>query len=75
MDLEPYQNAQYELFEDKDKSKRSDNLMKTLDMVNQKMGRGVLHLGREGFGGDWRMRQRLKSPSYTTRFDELIKVS
>lgn len=78
MDLEPYRNAQHELFEDKGKSERSDRLMKALDRVNQKMGRGVLRLGREGGGKEeWRMRQRLKSSSYTTtmQLDELKGVS
>ena len=75
MDLEPYRNAQYEIFEDKVRSERSDKLMKTLDVVNQQMGRGTLRLGREGFEKDgWRMRQRLKSPNYTTQADELMKI-
>ena len=76
MDLEPYRNAQYEIFENKIRSERSDKLMKTLDVVNQQMGRGTLRLGREGFGekDGWRMRQNLKSPSYTTQADELMKI-
>jgi DNA polymerase V len=75
MDLEPYRNAQYEIFEDKVRSERSDKLMKTLDVVNQQMGRGTLRLGREGFEKDgWRMRQNLKSPNYTTQADELMKI-
>ena len=76
MDLEPYRHAQYELFEDKQRSGRSDSLMKTLDLVNQKMGSGALQLGRGDFDdSDWRMRQRLKSPSYTTQIKGLKAVS
>ena len=76
MDLEPYRNAQYEIFEDRVRSERSDKLMKTLDVVNQQMGQGTLRLGREGFGkkDGWRMRQNLISPKYTTQAKELIKV-
>jgi len=75
MELEPYRSAQFELFENKVKSKRSDKLMKVLDLVNRNMGHDTLRLGREGFRGDWRMRQRLKSPNYTTQIGQLLKVS
>jgi DNA polymerase V len=53
---------------------RMDALMKTVDQVNARWGRGTLRFGAMGFGGRWQMQQERKSPSLTTRWDELPLV-
>ncbi len=50
---------------------RSRRLMETLDRINRRQGRHTLRYGAEGMSGRWRMRQQLKSPAYTTRWEDL----
>ena len=61
---------QGDLFADRE-DKRSKVVMGVLDGINGKLGRGTVHSAREGFTQPWRMKQEHKSPSYTTRWDEL----
>lgn len=49
----------------------TDKLMGTLDAVNAKWGRGTLRPARVTVAPDWGVRQALKSPSYTTNWQEL----
>lgn len=49
-------------------------LMSTMDRINRDYGRGTLRLGSEGIRKDWAMRQEKRSPCWTTRWDELIRV-
>jgi DNA polymerase V len=56
-----------------------DDLMGILDGINSKMGRGTIFNGAEGVTGRksspatdrWRGRSQFRSPSYTTRWDEI----
>jgi DNA polymerase V len=50
---------------------RSVRLMKALDRINREFGRGTLRYASEAISDSWRMRARLKSPAYTTRWEEL----
>ena len=49
-------------------------LMRVMDQINARMGRGTLKLASEGFKQPWKMKQGNKSPNYTTYWDELICV-
>ncbi|PWQ95864.1 DUF4113 domain-containing protein [Leucothrix arctica] len=73
MGLVPHSFEQGDLFSPK-YTDRSGSLMDTVDLINKKMGRGMVRFAGESYGGDWRMNQNMKSPSYTTRVDELYKV-
>ncbi len=53
---------------------RRDKLMETLDQINRQFGRGTLRLAAENLSQGWAMRQKLRSPRYTTRWDELPQV-
>jgi DNA polymerase V len=53
---------------------KSAALMRVLDATNTKFGRGTLRLGVEGFNQRWAMNRDRKSPSYTTRWADLIRV-
>ncbi|MBK8519633.1 MAG: DUF4113 domain-containing protein [Chitinophagaceae bacterium] len=48
--------------------------MKTIDNINFSMRDDVLKFASSGMKRDWKMRQELRSPRYTTRWDELYKV-
>ena len=50
-------------------------LMNTIDNVNFSMRNDVLKFAASGTTRNWKMRQELRSPRYTTRWDELCEVS
>lgn len=45
--------------------------MAALDMVNARFGRDTLRFAACGTDQDWRMKQALRSPRYTTCWQEL----
>ena len=54
---------------------RSESLMKSLDKINYRYGRSTLRLASEGLEKNWQMRRSNISPSYTTSFEEILKVN
>ncbi len=50
----------------------SKTLMQTLDQINQRHGR--IFIASQGIDPYWRMQRNLKSPAYTTRWNELPVV-
>ena len=72
--LVPEEQMQLSLFDtQKDRGKRND-LMKTLDRINVKMGRGTVKLAVQGSSRRWKLKQEKLSPCYTTRFSDMLKV-
>jgi len=55
--------------------KRCEQLMNTLDSINARWGRGTLRAATVPIAPDWGMRREFMSQSYTTRMDQLWKVS
>lgn len=49
----------------------AEPLMKALDQVNARFGRGSIGLGLSPKGAKWRMRQERLSPRYTTRWQDI----
>jgi DNA polymerase V len=50
-------------------------LMEMIDNINFSQRDDVLKFAASGTTRDWKMRQELRSPRYTTRWDELYEVS
>lgn len=50
-------------------------LMSMMDNINFAMRDDVLKFASSGTSRDWKMRQELRSPRYTTRWDELCEVT
>ena len=73
-ELQPKHVRQGSLFTDSAGEARSGTLMRTLDSINQKYGRGAVQLLAEGTDKTWRMRRGNLSPGYTTNWDELPTV-
>jgi DNA polymerase V len=48
--------------------------MSTLDNVNYAMRDDVIKFAALGTTQDWKMRMEMRSPRYTTRWDELFKI-
>lgn len=50
-------------------------VMQALDTVNRRWGRNTLFYAGSGIAKHWRMRRERKSPSYTTRLDQLLTIA
>ncbi len=75
-DLVPEGQVQASLFDYKNRSK-SKKLMEALDIINTKMGSGTLKCAITGLIGNqkWKTKFQRLSPSYTTDWEQLPKVS
>jgi DNA polymerase V len=70
--LVPDETIQGNLFLEKQNSKR--RLMNMLDNINFSMRNDVLKFAASGTDRDWKMRMEMRSPRYTSRWEELFKV-
>lgn len=68
MNLTPAQHVQLGLFSS---GRDRTGLMQVMDRINATYGRGTLHSASEGIKKDWSMKREMKSPAYTTRWDQL----
>jgi DNA polymerase V len=76
-ELVPRQYRQLNLFgtvSTTEADKKSAKMMSIIDQTNARMGRGTIKFASEGFKQPWKMRQDNKSPSYTTKWEELVCV-
>jgi DNA polymerase V len=48
--------------------------MKTLDSLNQKMGRGIVFYAGSGIKREWAATASRRSPDYTTDWNQLMLV-
>jgi len=72
-DLRPADNLSQRLW-DNDRHERLRALMGRIDQVNQRFGRETVQCGLFNSDGKWRSRLTMRSPRYTTRWDELPRV-
>ncbi|MGZ3797415.1 MAG: Y-family DNA polymerase [Pseudobdellovibrionaceae bacterium] len=72
-DLFPQKNAQMDFFGSYD-SARDDQLMKMMDAINRREGKGTLKPAACGVDQFWKMLSEMKSKAYTTRWSELLEV-
>jgi DNA polymerase V len=49
-------------------------LMAVVDLVNDYFGRGTLRWAAQGLEQPWQMQQHRRSPRYTTRWNEILRV-
>jgi DNA polymerase V len=73
LDLIPTSLEQKQLFVDFD-HRQSDHLMSIVDRVNKEQGSDTLFFGAQGVNREWKMRCGLRSPRYTTKWNELLTV-
>ena len=73
-ELVPAQEVQTDMFSHATLPK-SAALMTAMDSINRKMGKESIKLASEGFKRPWKMKQDSKSPSYTSKWDEVLKVN
>ena len=73
-ELVPAEGIQTDLFSQTQTSVKSDELMIAMDKINRKMGKESIKLASEGFKRPWKMRQENKSPSYTSKWNDVLKA-
>lgn len=65
--------TQFDLFS-RGQSAESETLMRVIDSINKRYGRGSIFTAAEGVDRKWVMNQNFKSPSYTTNWNQLPVV-
>lgn len=73
MNLTPENSIQGNIFETI-KIEKSSLLMNTIDKINQTMGRSKLFFASQGLKRSWEMKHELRSPCFTTNWNDLVKV-
>lgn len=73
--LVPAHQTQGNLFDDPTKRERSQRLMSAIDQINQRFGSDTLQFAAAGLKKPWAMRAAMRSPRFSTRWDELLEVS
>lgn len=74
-DLVDEKDRQYSLFDHKERIDKEDRLSSTVSEINRKYGRASIHVGQSA--GQTKadlMKREMRSPAYTTRFEELCPV-
>lgn len=74
MNLTDASAGQQDLFQDQRQQQKSDELMKVMDTVNQRMGKKTIVTAAQGFSQSTAMRNDYCSPHYTTRWEDLPKA-
>jgi DNA polymerase V len=76
-------NIQQDLFEDTINKEHNEKIMQAFDVLNNKFGRGTIHLGMGDLAkvnvenddrASWKMKREMLSPCYTTRLSDIPKV-
>ncbi|MBA2482885.1 MAG: Y-family DNA polymerase [Nitrosomonas sp.] len=71
MDLAPAEMRQASLLIDHVADNSTAQLMQTMDLINQQMGKDMVFLAGAGIEKKWHMKQENKTPCYTTEWKEL----
>ena len=54
--------------------RHDEKLISVIDALNRRYGSGTIRFASEGMRQDWKMRTDMRSPRYTTHWDELLVV-
>ncbi|WP_010304268.1 Y-family DNA polymerase [Candidatus Odyssella thessalonicensis] len=75
LDLMPITLAQLTLFDPPEgRNAKAQEISRALDKINQRYGRGTVHMAACGPKLSWKDRKSRKSPAYTTSWHQLPKV-
>ena len=73
-DLVDADTVQRSFLVDPDRRTQSAPLMAAIDEINSHMGAGTVILASTGIRRAWKMQASMRTPRYTTRWDELVRV-
>jgi len=71
--LVPSENLTKRMFDD-ERFQQQHKLMKAVDEINKKFGKDTVRFANVKTEGSWKMKQTRKSPSYTTKWDQLMII-
>jgi DNA polymerase V len=72
-ELTPDSEHQGDFLDTRDRA-RSKQLMTALDAINRRMGKGTLFYAASGVRREWVMSRSLKSPHFTTDWQQLLQI-
>ena len=72
--LHPRSSRQSDFFDDPAESAKSENLMRVMDAINRKMGKGSISVAASGIRKRWGMRREMMSDGYTVDWFEIPKA-
>lgn len=67
-------NCQLDFFESSPHKDKEKKLMGVMDRLNKSAGKRVVQTAAEGMHKKWQMKCEMRSPRYTTSWDELLKT-
>lgn len=70
----PADQVQLNLFYSEQGKEKRKNLYKSVDFINQTMGRDTIQLLGQGIEKKWKLKRENLSPCYTTRWTDLLRV-
>ncbi len=70
----PADQVQLNLFYSEQGKEKRKNLYKSVDFINQTMGRDKIQLLGQGIEKKWKLKQENLSPCYTTRWTDLLRI-
>ena len=73
-DTVPADQVQLNLFYSEQSEEKRKDLYKTVDLINQTLGRDKIQLLGQGIAKKWKLKQENLSPCYTTRWADLLRV-
>jgi DNA polymerase V len=73
MDLVPESVVQASFFDGADREKNGQ-VMRTVDKINQSLGKEIVRTAMQGFGRPYRLKTDYLSPRYTTRMSDILKI-
>ena len=73
-DTIPADQVQLNLFYSELGEEKRKDLYKTVDLINQTLGRDKIQLLGQGIAKKWKLKQENLSPCYTTRWADLLRV-
>lgn len=73
MDLVPESSVQTSCFDGADAGKNA-RVMKTMDSINQDLGKEIVRTAVQGFDRRYRLKTEYLSPRYTTRMSDVLKI-
>ena len=73
-ELKPNSMIQTNLFHSLEKEKEGRQLMKVMDSINEKYGKQTLYIASCGKNHTWSRREQFRSPCYTTKWNDVLKV-
>lgn len=73
LELVPDSLTQGHMFVSTDTSK-SDKAMRAIDVLNRRMGKGTIRFAAQGANTAWQTKSLMRSPRYTTQWNELMRL-